>query len=39
MFRTTDEVKDALVASGFSGFMFLENHQGFSVAVARKTDE
>ncbi|MDP3397378.1 MAG: class I SAM-dependent methyltransferase [Methanoregula sp.] len=37
MFRTADEVKDALVASGFSGFMFIENHQGFSIAVARKT--
>ena len=36
-FRSADEVKDALVASGFSGCMFLENQQGFSIAVARKT--
>jgi SAM-dependent methyltransferase len=39
IFRTADEVNDALVASGFSGFMFLESQQGFSIAVARKTDE
>ena len=38
MLRTADEIEDALVASGFSSCIFLENHQGFSVAVARKTD-
>ena len=37
MFRTADEVEDALVASGFSSCMFLESQQGFCVAVARKT--